>query len=81
MVLAISFTAPLVLPSGQYACFENRTLPEQNSSLIDYIYGIWLPSSNYDRGRGYDLEIFDHRYVAGDPSSVCRFFVPVISKS
>lgn len=71
---------PVVLPSGTYACFENRTLSENNSSLMDYIYGIWLPSSDYTRGQGFDFEVFDHRYVAGDPNSVSKFHVPVILK-
>jgi AraC family transcriptional regulator len=69
------------VPNGLYACFENRTLSEKHGHLIDYIYGIWLPSSDYDRRPGYDYEVFDHRYVAGNPDSVSRFYVPVITRN
>jgi AraC family transcriptional regulator len=67
----------LKLQKGLYARFESSTLSEKNGHLMDYIYGIWLPSSGYQRAPGYDYEIFDHRYVVTDPKSVSNFFVPI----
>jgi len=68
----------LVLPEGLYARFENRGATDQHSSLVDYIYGIWLPSSLYNRGLGYDFEIFDHRYDHQNENSISRFLIPVV---
>ena len=70
----------VLLPEGLYACFEHQTLSQKNGHLIDYIYGIWLPSSNYERGQGFDYEIFDENYVAYDPTSVSTFYVPIKKK-
>lgn len=68
---------PITLPGGLYAAFENRKFENYIGHLMDYIYGIWLPSSKYERAKGFDFEIFPESYVAGDPNSVSRFFIPI----
>lgn len=67
----------MVLSESLYACFEVRGCAEHTSNMVDYVYGIWLSTSEYERAKGYDLEIFDHRYAQGDPNSLARFLVPV----
>jgi AraC family transcriptional regulator len=69
------------ISGGSYAAFENRGLAQQRSSLLDFIYGIWLPSSNYERGRDYDFEVFDRRYSLGNLDSISTLYIPLKSKS
>jgi AraC family transcriptional regulator len=66
---------------GTYACFENRGLAQQRSSLIDFIYGIWLPESPYQRGLDYDFEVFDKRYSLGNPDSISMLYIPLKVKT
>lgn len=65
------------LPGGTYAGFENRGLASERFKLMDFIYGIWLPSSGYTRGLGYDYEVFDHRYALNDKNSISFFYIPI----
>ncbi|WP_041613274.1 effector binding domain-containing protein [Paenibacillus sp. JDR-2] len=51
--------ACLELPSGKYAAFRNGTMPEIGQNAWKYIYGTWLPNSNYERGEGPDFEVTD----------------------
>jgi AraC family transcriptional regulator len=67
----------LELPSGLYAAFENRGLAQKRSSLMDYVYGIWLAQSEYKRGRGYDFEVFDHRYSLNNEKSISYLYIPI----
>ena len=67
----------LTLPAGTYASFENIGLADRRTHVVDYIYGIWLPTSNYERAPGYDTEIFDQRYRLDDPASLSRILIPV----
>ncbi|MCB0411813.1 MAG: GyrI-like domain-containing protein [Bdellovibrionales bacterium] len=68
----------LDLKSQTYATFENQGLPDVSSVTMDYIYGIWLPQSDYKRGSGYDFEIFDSRYNPSDDKSISTYYLPII---
>lgn len=65
------------LPKGTYARFRNRGADQKRSLLIDYVYGIWLPSSGRPRRVGFDFEEFDSAYRIGDDSSISHFYVPI----
>ncbi|WP_167278637.1 AraC family transcriptional regulator [Paenibacillus lupini] len=47
------------LPAGKYAAFRNSSMPELGQNTWKYIYGTWLPNSNYERGEGPDFEVTD----------------------
>lgn len=51
--------ACLELPAGKYAAFRNGSLPELGQNAWKYIYGTWLPNSNYERAEGPDFEVTD----------------------
>lgn len=70
----------LLLPSGLYAKFEKKGLADKMESLIDYIYGIWLTTSEYQRRPGYDFEFFDQRYNLNNPDSISYFLIPIEPK-
>lgn len=83
---AVPSPADGVIPSGMlsltikqqlYAVFENQGLADKSQATIDYIYGIWLPESGYQRAKGYDFEIFDHRYSLKNPLSISRYCLPI----
>lgn len=76
----LSVFTELELPAGTYAAFENKGLAQHHSSLIDYVYGIWLVNSEFQRGIGYDFEVFDHRYKLGDPDSISFLYIPIMPK-
>ena len=68
------------LPGGWYAKFEKRGLADKTSSIVNYIYGVWFPSSQYERGEGPDFELFDKGYSLSDPNSLSYFLVPIKDK-
>ncbi|MFS0558218.1 AraC family transcriptional regulator [Brevibacillus sp. 179-C9.3 HS] len=49
----------LVLPAGKYAEFKVNGPVDQVQNTRRYIYGTWLPNSNYERGEGPDFEVTD----------------------
>lgn len=66
------------LPSQLYAKFEVKGFTESCHVTTDYIYGIWLPDSEYSRGKGVDFEIFDNQtYTVNDKDSLSYYLLPV----
>lgn len=49
----------LELPAGMYAVFSVNGSVELIQNARRYIYGAWLPASNYERGTGPDFEVTD----------------------
>lgn len=47
------------LPAGQYAEFEANGPVGLVQEVRDFIYGTWLPNSNYERKEGPDFEVTD----------------------
>ena len=48
------------LPEQTIAQFHVHTVDEDTvNKTMDYIYGYWLPNSNYVRGHGSDYELFE----------------------
>ncbi len=70
----------LEMEEQEYAAFETQGDPETCHTTSDYIYGIWLPQSEYQRARGHDYEVFDRHYRLKDPSSRSLYFIPVQRK-
>lgn len=71
----------LSLKPMTYALFENVGHEEVSRYTIDYIYGIWLQNSDYERAEGYDYEVFRPDFKIGDPLSVSTYCLPVRSKT
>ena len=46
--------------------------------VADFIYGDWLPQSQFERGAGVDLEIFDHStYQLNQENSQMLYRIPL----
>lgn len=67
----------LEVPAQTYALFEKKGNEEHSRTLIDYIYGIWLPNSSYERAEGHDYEIFGNQYKPGSHDSLSTYCLPV----
>ncbi len=66
-----------VIPPRNYAVFEARgPLPEKVVSTWHYIYGNWLPNSEYQRESGIDFEIYDQRTLEGKDAAV-DIYIPL----
>jgi AraC family transcriptional regulator len=63
-----------------YATFEKKGLADKTRMSMDYIYGFWLPQSDFKRAKGYDIEIFDHRLRLDQPDSVSVYCIPIEPK-
>ena len=69
----------LTLEAQTYARFEIKGFTDSCHVTTDFIYGIWLPDSGYERAPGVDFEIFDHQqYRVNDETSVSYYLLPII---
>ncbi len=84
---AVEVSEPKFIPEGMrvlkiepqmYAQFENINHNKRSHSTIDYIYGMWLSSSEFKRAPGYDYEIFDQRFDPKDPKSISTYCLPIV---
>ncbi len=70
------------VPAGLYAIFTHTGTLATLQKTYDYIYGTWLPSSEYqlDAARP-DFEYYDERFTTGtDPASKFDIFIPLTTK-
>lgn len=67
----------LKIPAQTYAVFTNTGLGDKSSLTMNYIYGTWLPQSQYRRSKTDDFERFDNRYSLGVQSSVSEYYLPI----
>jgi AraC family transcriptional regulator len=68
-----------ILDSGLYAVFHYQGLSTDNSIFI-YIFGTWLPNSNYELDDRPQFEILGDKYKNGDPNSEEDIYIPVKPK-
>ena len=68
-------------PQSSYAVFTHRGLIEDVGETLKYIYGTWLPSSEYERGEHLELQVFDERFKPGSDDSEVDIYVPVKIKN
>ena len=68
-----------LLTGGLYAvfCFKGSNL---DTKIFQYIFGTWLPSSNYLLENRPHFEILGEKYKNNDPSSEEEIWIPVKSK-
>jgi AraC family transcriptional regulator len=69
-----------VLPSGLYAVFDYKGLNTDNS-IFQYIFGIWLPNSDYILDNRPHFEVLGDKYKNNDPTSEEEIWIPIKSKN
>ena len=68
-----------VLASGLYAVFDYKGL-STDTSIFQYIFGTWLPNSDYQLDNRPHFEVLGDKYKNGDPSSEEEIWIPVRPK-
>ena len=68
-----------VLKGGLYAIFNYKGLNTDNS-IFHYIYGTWLPTSDYVLDNRPHFEILGDKYKNNDPDSEEEIWIPIKMK-
>ena len=68
-----------ILKAGLYAIFHYRGLSTDNRIFL-YIYGTWLPNSNYDLDDRPFFEVLGNKYENGNPNSEEDIYIPIKPK-
>ncbi len=69
-----------ILPEGLYAVFHYKGSPDQAQVPFGYIFGSWLPASEYEPDNRPHFEIIGARYKNGDPDSEEDIWIPIRPK-
>lgn len=67
----------LVLQDGLYAVFVYRGAASAGEPMFQYIYGTWLPNSNYMLDNRPHFEILGEKYKNGSPDSEEEIWIPI----
>lgn len=69
-----------ILPGGIYAVFDYKGLNTDNT-IFQYIYGTWLPQSDYVLDDRPHFEVLGEHYKNNDPDSEETIWVPIKKKA
>lgn len=67
----------LILPKGLYAVFYHKGL---DTSFFQYIYGEWLPQSEYDLDDRPHFEVLGPNYKNSDTNAEEEIWIPIKTK-
>jgi len=67
------------IPGGIYAVFHYRGL-NTDTSVFQYIFGTWLPHSNYLLDNRPHFEVLGAKYKNNDPASEEDIWIPIRNK-
>ena len=70
----------LVIPEGLYAVFHYKGKPSEARETFRFIYGIWLPDSEYEMDNRPYFALMREKYKGEDPASEEDFWIPVKKK-
>lgn len=70
----------MVIPEGLYAVFHYKG-SSADSSIFNYIYSQWLPSSEYELDNRPHFEVLGDLYKNNDPDSEEDIWIPIKQKS
>jgi len=71
----------LTILGGTYAVFVHRGLPSAFGKTASYIYGEWMPGSDYELDARPHFEIMSEAYRADDPNAEEEVWLPVRKKN
>jgi AraC family transcriptional regulator len=64
------------LPGGLYAVFEYKG-SSTDPSIFQYIFGTWLPNSDYQLDNRPHFELLGNKYKNNDPNSEEEIWIPI----
>ncbi len=68
----------VTIPAGKYAVFIHKGSPQNLRQTYEYIWGTWLPNSEYEADMKYDFELYGERFKGMDnPESEIDIHIPV----
>lgn len=70
----------LVIPEGLYAAFPYKGKPSEAKDTYQYIYGKWLPASEFDLDNRPHFALMGEKYKGEDPDSEEEIWIPVKKK-
>ena len=70
----------LLLAEGLYAVFHYKGL-NTDTSIFQYIYGVWLPSSSYVLDNRPHFEVLGEKYKNNDVNSEEEIWIPIKPKT
>jgi len=69
-----------ILKSGLYAVFNYKGL-STDTKIFEYIFGTWLPASEYALDNRPHFEILGEKYKNNDPNSEEEIWIPIKAKA
>lgn len=70
----------LTIPQGLYAVFQYNGKPSEAMPVFQYIYGEWLPNSEYEMDNRPYFALMGEKYKGEHEDSEEEFWVPIIKK-
>ncbi|HEX2855765.1 MAG TPA: GyrI-like domain-containing protein [Opitutaceae bacterium] len=70
-------TAIWRLPARTYAIFRHRGPVVRIDETLGYIYGTWLPNSDYELAGDFSIERYDESFCDGGEKSQFEILIPV----
>jgi len=67
----------LTIPAGQYAVFTHRGPASAGPKTYQYIFGVWLPNSDYIIDDRPHFALMDEKYKHEHPDSEEDIYIPV----
>ncbi len=67
----------LTLSSGLYAVFAYKGPSSRGPQIFQYIFGTWLPSSEYQLDNRLHFEVLGEKYKNDDPESEEEIWIPI----
>ena len=68
-----------ILPAGEYAVFHYKG-SSSDSSIFNYIFGSWLPASDYVLDNRPHFELLGDKYKNNDRESEEEIYIPIKPK-
>jgi AraC family transcriptional regulator len=69
-----------ILKGGLYAVFINKGSADSGPQTFGYIFGTWLPNSEYEMDSRPHFDILGEKYKKDDPDSEEEIWVPIKPK-
>lgn len=67
----------LGIPGGLYAVFDYQGAATDFAPMFHYIFGTWMPDSDYEVDKRPHFDVLGEKYRGNDPASEEEIWVPV----
>lgn len=71
----------ITLPGGLYAVFLHKGPASKGAESFAYIFGTWIPASEYEIDERPHFEVLGEKYKNEDPASEEEIWIPVKRKT